>query len=43
MSYRYAIIGTGRQGLAAAYDIGRHGDAEEIRLYDLHAGSCGTL
>ena len=37
MSYRYAIIGTGRQGLAAAYDIGRHGDAEEIRLYDLSA------
>ena len=37
MSYRYAIIGTGRQGLAVAYDIGRHGDAEEIRLYDLSA------
>lgn len=37
MTYRYAIIGTGRQGLSAAYDIGLHGDAEEIRLYDLSA------
>jgi len=37
MTYKYAIIGTGRQGLAAAYDIGRHGEAEEIRLYDLSA------
>ncbi|KMP12599.1 hypothetical protein UR09_00800 [Candidatus Nitromaritima sp. SCGC AAA799-A02] len=37
MGYRYAIIGTGRQGLSAAYDIGKHGNAEEIRLYDLSA------
>ncbi|GJL80186.1 MAG: saccharopine dehydrogenase [Nitrospinaceae bacterium] len=35
MSYRYAIIGTGRQGLSAAYDMGRFGDAEEILLYDI--------
>ncbi len=35
MGYRYAIIGSGRQGLSAAYDLGRFGEAEEIRLYDL--------
>lgn len=35
MSYRYAVIGAGRQGLSAAYDIGRFGEAEEILLYDL--------
>jgi len=35
MSYRYAIIGAGRQGLSAAYDMGRFGDAESILLYDL--------
>ena len=35
MSYRYAIIGAGRQGLSAAYDIGRFGEAEAILLYDM--------
>lgn len=35
MSYRYAIIGAGRQGLSAAYDMGRFGDAEAILLYDM--------
>ena len=35
MAYRYAIIGTGRQGIAAAYDLGKFGDAEEIILGDL--------
>lgn len=35
MSYRYAIIGAGRQGLSAAYDIGRFGEAEAILLYDI--------
>jgi len=35
MSYRYAIIGAGRQGLSAAYDIGRFGEAETISLYDI--------
>ncbi len=37
MSYRYAIIGAGRQGLSAAYDIGRFGDAKSIHLYDMDA------
>ncbi len=35
MSYRYAIIGAGRQGLSAAYDMGRFGEAKEILLYDI--------
>lgn len=34
MSYRYAIIGTGRQGTAAAYDIGKFGEAESILMLD---------
>jgi lysine 6-dehydrogenase len=36
MSYRYAILGSGRQGTAAAYDLAVHGDAESILLADLH-------
>ncbi len=35
MSYRYAIIGAGRQGLSSAYDIGRFGDTQTILLYDV--------
>ncbi len=35
MSNRYVILGAGRQGLAAAYDLGRFGDAEEILLCDI--------
>jgi lysine 6-dehydrogenase len=31
---RYAVIGSGRQGTAAAYDIALFGGAEEIRLLD---------
>jgi len=36
MSYRYAVIGSGRQGLSAAYDMGRFGNAKEILLYDIN-------
>jgi lysine 6-dehydrogenase len=35
MSYRYAVIGAGRQGLSSTYDIGRFGDAQSIHLYDM--------
>ncbi len=35
MSYRYVILGSGRQGVSAGYDLGKFGDAEEIVLYDL--------
>ena len=31
----YSIIGAGRQGIASAYDIGKFGDAENIKLFDL--------
>lgn len=37
MSYRYAVLGAGRQGVAAAYDLARFGEADEIVLYDLDA------
>lgn len=34
MGYRYAIIGSGRQGTAAAYDMGRFGEADLIWMAD---------
>lgn len=34
MGYRYAVIGAGRQGTAAAHDLGRFGEAEKIWLAD---------
>ncbi|MEZ6196449.1 MAG: saccharopine dehydrogenase C-terminal domain-containing protein [Planctomycetota bacterium] len=34
MGYRYAVLGAGLQGTAAAYDMARFGDAEEIVLLD---------
>jgi len=36
VTYRYAIIGAGRQGTAAAYDLGRFGEAEAILMADSH-------
>ncbi len=36
MPHRYAILGSGRQGTAAAYDLAVHGDAASIVLADLH-------
>jgi lysine 6-dehydrogenase len=33
---RYVIIGAGRQGTAAAYDLGRLGGAEQVLLADVH-------
>ena len=35
MKTRYAILGSGRQGTSAAYDIACFGDADEILLFDL--------
>ncbi len=32
---RYVLLGAGRQGLAAAYDLGRFGDAADILLCDI--------
>ncbi len=34
MGYRYVVLGAGRQGVAAAYDLARHGAAERITLLD---------
>nr|BAL57218.1 saccharopine dehydrogenase [uncultured Chloroflexota bacterium] len=34
MGYRYVVIGAGRQGTAAAYDLARFGEAESILLVD---------
>jgi len=35
MSYTYAVIGAGRQGVAAAYDLAVRGDASRILFIDL--------
>ena len=34
MKYSYAIIGSGKQGTASAYDLIKFGDAEKILLID---------
>lgn len=34
MGYHYIILGSGRQGTAAAYDLAKFGDAEQIVLAD---------
>jgi lysine 6-dehydrogenase len=34
--YRYVILGSGRQGTAAAYDLARFGDAGRIVMADVH-------
>jgi lysine 6-dehydrogenase len=34
MSYTYAVLGAGRQGTAAAYDMARWGDARRVLLVD---------
>jgi len=35
MAHVYAVLGAGRQGTAAAYDLAAHGDAESVVLADL--------
>src|SRR5437763_2255127 len=35
MGFRYAIIGSGRQGTAAAYDLARFGDADYLLMADM--------
>ncbi len=34
MGYRYAVLGSGRQGTAAAYDLARFGEADYLLLAD---------
>ncbi len=35
MRYRYAVIGSGRQGTAAAYDFAKFGEADDIVMGDM--------
>lgn len=35
MGFRYAVVGAGRQGVAAAYDLARFGDAEQVLVVDV--------
>ena len=35
MSFDYVVLGAGRQGTAAAYDLARHGDAAQVVIADL--------
>lgn len=35
MGYRFAVIGAGLHGSAAAYDLARFGEADEVRLLDI--------
>jgi lysine 6-dehydrogenase len=35
MGYRYAIVGSGRQGTAAAYDLARFGKADRLLMTDV--------
>jgi lysine 6-dehydrogenase len=39
VSYVYAVLGSGRQGTAAAYDMARFGDAKRVLLADLDPGA----
>lgn len=44
MSYRYAVVGAGRQGTAAAYDMAKWGDAAHVLLadYDIKVAEQGA-
>lgn len=45
MGKRYAVLGSGRQGIAVAYDLARFGDADEVIVADLDestARSCAA-
>jgi len=39
MRYVYAVLGSGRQGTAAAYDMARFGEAKQVLLADLDLGA----
>jgi lysine 6-dehydrogenase len=34
MGYKYVVLGAGRQGVAAAYDLQRHGQAQGLVIAD---------
>lgn len=35
MSFKYAVLGAGRQGIAAAYDLAKFGEAEKVVMVDI--------
>lgn len=39
MSYAYVVLGAGRQGVAVAYDLARHGEARQVVLADVDAAA----
>jgi len=39
MSFTYAVVGAGRQGTAAAYDMARFGDAARVKIADADPGA----
>lgn len=39
MSFTYAVLGAGRQGTAAAYDMARFGDAALVKIADVDPGA----
>jgi lysine 6-dehydrogenase len=39
MGYRYVVLGSGRQGVALAYDLAKNGEAERVRLLDSDAAA----
>jgi lysine 6-dehydrogenase len=41
MTYRYAVLGAGRQGTAAAYDMAKFGDAVRVTLADVSLDAAG--
>ena len=42
MPFSYIVMGAGRQGTAAAYDLARFGDASRVTLTDLDVGRAQT-
>jgi len=42
VGYRYAILGAGRQGTAAAYDLAVNGDADSVIVADINAAAART-
>lgn len=42
MSFVYGVVGAGRQGTAAAYDMARFGDASSVRIADLDEEAART-
>ena len=43
MSFTYAVLGAGRQGTAAAFDLGRWGDAGRSRVVAANADGAALL